>query len=138
MADNGSEFNPDTDSTSSSSPQRLHTPDPSPIRCRRNLQEHQPSLAQPETPIRQSQRLQLQTPNTQPEKKKKKKGPIPSFFPGQKFGPKEAPKMPLAQKAPRKAPANTTAKRPLKPKRRSKSGGKLITIMITIDLPTNL
>ncbi|ELR06327.1 centromeric histone H3 [Pseudogymnoascus destructans] len=125
MEDNSSEFNLGTDSTgsssSSSSPQCLHTPDPSPICRGHNLQEHQPLLNRRHQ-FAKARDFSSKPPNTQPEKRKKKKGPIPSFFPSQKFGPKEAPKMPSAQKAPQKAPTNTAANAPLKPKCRWKPG----------------
>lgn len=130
MADEASEFNPSLESDGDSTPtQHPNTPEPSPHR--RSSRNQQPPLVQtpPHTPVCRSRRQQLQTPHIQPQKKK---GPRPSFAPGQKFGPKE-PKMPaqkMAGKAPRKKPAPT--KKPAK--RRQRTGGRLITIMITIKL----
>jgi hypothetical protein len=90
----------------------------------------------PQTPKHHSQ-LQLQIPPQSNEKK----GPIPTLAPGQVLSQKAMPRQKIANKAPRKAPVGggkTARKTVLKPKRRTKPGSKLITIMITIDLPTNL
>jgi hypothetical protein len=91
MADKASEFNPSLESDGASTPtQHPNTPEPSPHRrSSRNLQPL-PLQPPPHTPVCRSRRQQLQTPHTQPQKKK---GLRPSFAPGQKFGPKE-PKMP--------------------------------------------
>lgn len=135
----GSDFSPNSNSDNASTtlPRQI-TPEPSPHRySTRNLQQQQQQQAlPPETPVRQSQRQQLQTPDTQPQKNKQVLRP--SFFPGQKFGPKEL-KMPArktASKAPRKTvlKKGVAAKKPPRRRYRPKPGGKLITIIITIKL----
>ncbi|KFZ18695.1 hypothetical protein V501_01066 [Pseudogymnoascus sp. VKM F-4519 (FW-2642)] len=110
----GSKFDLNSDLGSASTPQRRLTPKPSlQRRSSRNLQQQQsPS---PNTPVRQSQRQQLQTPNSQPPKKKST-GPTPSFYPGQKFGPKER-KMP-ATKSARKTVARKQPKQIQKKKKK--------------------